>query len=66
MDDIIEQVCGLQQRVGSRIFFIDRAKIIRRRIDRVEHTLNPPFRRADAVIHKEIPVIIVLGKPKQK
>ena len=60
------EICGLQQRVGSRIFFIDRAKIIRRRIDRVEHTLNPPFRRADAVIHKEIPVIIVHGKPKQK
>ena len=60
------EICGLQQRVGSRIFFIDRAKIIRRRIDRVEHTLNPPFRRTDAVIHKEIPVIIVHGKPKQK
>mgnify|MGYP000541440112 FL=1 len=60
------EICGLQQRVGSRIFFIDRAKIIRRRIDRVEHTLNPPFRRADAVINKEIPVIIVHGKPKQK
>ena len=60
------EICGLQQRVGSRIFFIDRAKIIRRRIDRVEHTLNPPFRRTDAVIHKEIPVIIVHGKPEQK
>ena len=60
------EICGLQQRVGSRIFFIDRAKIIRRRIDRVEYALNPPFRRTDAVIHKEIPVIIVHGKPKQK
>ena len=32
----------------------------------MEHTLNPPFRRTDAVIHKEIPVIIIHGKPKQK